>query len=275
MRRQALTAGFHFTTPAFNLSTVAKAAAVSPARCSETAVEPKQTHKQLTRRLPSWAPIPGKRRPAVLATICAAIEVAAKTGQGRCYSYLKRAGLIAGYSANANLHRKRRFRSDGIESALAVLRALVSITDVATGLICRPTGQDQRRFYGLKDIAQFTFGDRSATSQRRVRRALAVLQSLGLCYPTEQIRQRMADGSYRSEPAARKLNLQKIASITGADLLLKRDRHFAQRGRAAPAPRQPSPRRSYSSLFSRPAQVSRCPVTAPPSLLRDMLSLAF
>jgi hypothetical protein len=58
-----------------------------------------------------------------------------------------------------------------------------------------------------------------------------MMVSLGWAYPTKQVRRHTDAETWRSEPAVRRLNLQRLCDMTGTGWLLKRDRMHADRAR--------------------------------------------
>ncbi|WP_372013341.1 hypothetical protein [Pseudoxanthomonas sp. 10H] len=177
-------------------------------------------------RLPSG----GKRRPGVLDATRAELVRGLEQRQGSVWHRISRAVIVAGYPIERALNRVRALRADGAESLLAMTVALLYLADVRTGFIGKPRperGPWQR--YALPDLAQLAYGAQGEAELRRARRSLDMLVSLGWIFPTKQVRRHQEDGSFRSEPAVRRLNLARLCQMTGTSWLLSRDRQHADR----------------------------------------------
>ncbi|HEU0196994.1 MAG TPA: hypothetical protein VFQ88_07220 [Nevskiaceae bacterium] len=135
---------------------------------------------------------------------------------------------VAGYPMAKAGARARRFRSDGAESLLAMVVALLYLADVRTGFLGKPRdGGGPWHRYTLSGLAQFAFGAQGEAELRRARRALDVMIGLGWAFPTKQVRRYRGGGEFVSEPGVRRLNLGAICKIAGTLWLLRRDRAYA------------------------------------------------
>ena len=145
---------------------------------------------------------------------------------------ISRCVAVAGYPVDRALNRVRSLRSDGAESLLAMIVAMLYLADVRTGFIGKPRaerGPWQR--YTLHDLAQLAYGAQAEADLRRARRSLDMLVSLGWAFPTKQVRRYVDAGTFRSEPAVRRLNLHRLCEMTGTRWLLSRDRKHADRNK--------------------------------------------
>jgi hypothetical protein len=137
---------------------------------------------------------------------------------------------VAGYTIERAITegRVRAFRSDGAESLLALVVALLYMSDIRTGFVGKPrVGGGRWERYTLQDIAQLAYGGQGDAEVRRANRAIAGMVSLGWAYPSKQVRRLQQDGSFRSEAGVRRLNLRRICDMTGTTWLLQRDRRHA------------------------------------------------
>ncbi len=194
--------------------------------------EPYHARGRLHKRVRWRVPTGGKRRPGVLDAIRAELVRGLEMRQGSLWHRVGRVAIVAGYPIERALNRVRSLRADGADSLLAMAVALLYLADVRTGFIGKPLpdrGPWQR--YTLRDLAQLAYGAQGTAELRRARRSLDVLVSLGWLFPTKQVRRHQEDGSFRSEPAVRRLNLTRLCQMTGTGWLLNRDRQHADRTR--------------------------------------------
>jgi hypothetical protein len=186
-------------------------------------------HKRVRWRLPG-----GKRRPGVLDATRAALVRALQGREGALWARIRSVAPIAGYAAARALARVRCLRGDGAESLLAMLIALLYLADVRTGFIGTPRPERGHwKRYTLADLSQLAFGGQTEADIRRARRAIAVLIGLGWAFPTRQVRRYTTAASggegFASDPAIRRLNLDRLCEMVGTTWLLKRDRIHADR----------------------------------------------
>ena len=187
-----------------------------------------RSHRRVRWRVPSG----GKRRPGVLDATRVQLVRSLEQREGSVWLRISRAVAVAGYPIERAVNRVRALRSDGAESLLAMVVALLYLADVRTGFIGKPRaerGPWQR--YTLPDLAQLAYGAQSEAELRRARRSLDMLVSIGWAFPSKQVRRYAEDGNFRSEPAVRRLNLQRLCEMTGTTWLLTRDRQHADRAR--------------------------------------------
>lgn len=222
-------------------------------------------HKRVHWRRPAG----GKRRPPVLDVIRTELV---RQIEGRCGAFwLKIAPSlrIAGYPLARALDRVRAFRSDGAESALAMLTTLLYTADVRTGFIGRPRpGFTHWQRFTVRDLAQFAYGGQTEGDQKRAGRALAVLRSMGFLSHTRQVRRNVAERDapvFLSEPGVRRLDLDRIAKVTGTYWLLKRARIALDRDKGTARLDNPAPASGHGA-GAVPAQAggTRPPSTAGP-----------
>ena len=177
-----------------------------------------------------WRKAPGKRRPGVIDATRAELVRCLENRQGSAWLRIKDRIDIAGYSIERAMKelRVRAFRSDGAESLLALVVALLYMTDIRTGFVGKPrAGGGRWERYTLRDIAQLAYGGQTDAEVRRATRAIAGMISLGWAYPSKQVRRLQEDGSFRSEAGVRRINLRRICDMTGTTWLLERDRRHA------------------------------------------------
>ncbi len=175
-------------------------------------------------------PAGGKRRPGVIDATRAELVRGLEMRQGQLWWRVARTAIIAGYSIARALDRVRGLRKDGAESLLAMTVALLYLADVRTGFIGKPRpGGGRWQRYTLRDLCQLAFGGQGEAELRRGRRALDVMTSLGWIAPTKQVRRHLGDGAFVSEAAVRRLNLDRLCSMTGTSWLLAKDRRHADR----------------------------------------------
>jgi len=169
-------------------------------------------HKRVHWRQP---PAGKKRRPGVLDAARAELVRGLGQRRGSLWMRISRNVIVAGYALEKALTRVRALRSDGADSLLAMSVALLYLTDVRTGFVGKPAqsgGRWQR--YTLHDLAQLAYGGQAEAEIRRARRSLDMMVSLGWAFPTKQVRRHKTDAQggdlWRSEPAVRRLNLQRL-----------------------------------------------------------------
>lgn len=176
------------------------------------------------------APAGGKRRPGVIEATRNELVRCLEQRRGSVWLRVSRYVAVAGYPVDRALNRVRSLRSDGAESMLAMIVAMLYLADVRTGFIGKPRaerGPWQR--YTLHDLAQLAYGAQAEADLRRARRSLDMLVSLGWAFPTKQVRRYVDASTFRSEPAVRRLNLHRLCEMTGTSWLLARDRQHADR----------------------------------------------
>jgi len=177
-------------------------------------------------------PVSGKRRPGVFDTTRAELVRGLEQRQGSIWFRICRNVIIAGYPIARALQRVRALRADGAESLLAMVVALLYLTDVRTGFVGKPReGGGRWHRYTLADLAQLAFKGQGKADLRRARRALDMMVSLGWAFPTKQVRRHAGENLWRSEAAVRRLNLDRLCDMAGTGWLLKRDRQHADRMR--------------------------------------------
>lgn len=209
-----------------NDSQMAAIARLAPAR-SKIGHDVK-THKRVRWR----TPLSGKRRPGVIDATRSELVRGLELRHGPMWWRVSRAVAVAGYPIGRALNRVRALRSDGAESMLAMIIALLYLTDVRTGFIGKPRPErGPWKRYTLRDLTQLAYGSQTEADLRRARRSLDMLVSLGWAFPTKQVRRFVDGNSFRSEPAVRRLNLHRLCEMAGTGWLLSRDRKHADRVR--------------------------------------------
>lgn len=186
------------------------------------------THKRVKWRKPT----DGKLRPGVIEATRAELVRCLEQRRGSVWLRVSRYVAVAGYPVERAFNRVRALRSDGAESLLAMIVAMLYLADVRTGFIGKPRaerGSWQR--YTLHDLAQLAYGAQAEADLRRARRSLDMLVSLGWAFPTKQVRRYVEAATFRSEPAVRRLNLHRLCEMTGTSWLLSRDRMHADRNK--------------------------------------------
>lgn len=175
-----------------------------------------------------WNKPSGTRRPGVIDATRAELVRCLEHRHGSIWTRIKDQAHVAGYTIERSRNRVRAFRSDGAESLLAMIVALLYMTDVRTGFIGKPrVGGGRWQRYTLRDMAQLAYGSQGKGDVRRASRAISVMVSLGWAYPTKQVRRHTGDASFRSDAGIRRLNLKRICDMTGTTWLLQRDRRHA------------------------------------------------
>ena len=217
------------------------------------ATRPSGSDAQTSRPHRRHAPPPrpwqgGKRRPPVIEAACAALarairpRMADPRDRGPLYHRLADAVIVAGYSGDRILHRVRAWRSDGAESLVAVLTALIRSSDIRSGFVGRPRPLAPWQRFTVRDLAQFALGAQDRAAIATTGRALRLLAHLGLVRCTE-IAVPIGGGEFRAEPGIRRLNWNRLAEMFGLGWLLARDRaaldrrHGAERSANLPQPR--------------------------------------
>jgi len=142
-----------------------------------------------------WSrPASGKRRPGVFDATRAELV-------GGIWFRICRNVIIAGYPIARALQRVRALRADGAESLLAMVVALLYLTDVRTGFVVKPReGGGRWHRYTLRDLAQLAFKGQGEADLRRARRALDMMVSLGWAFPTKQVRRHAGGGCAAAQP---------------------------------------------------------------------------
>lgn len=205
----------------------------SPARSGGLVDACSQISKSKAHKRVRWRrPANGKRRPGVLDATRAELVRCLEQRRGSVWLRVRLHVAVAGYPMDRALNRVRSLRSDGAESLLAMIVAMLYLADVRTGFIGKPRPQRgpwQR--YTLHDLAQLAYGAQGEADLRRARRSLDMLVSLGWAFPTKQVRRCVDATTFRSEPAVRRLNLRRLCEMTGTSWLLARDRQHADRNK--------------------------------------------
>ncbi|MBO9768264.1 MULTISPECIES: hypothetical protein [Xanthomonas] len=223
-------------------------------------------HKRVHWRQPK--PLAGKkRRPGVLDATRAGLVRALEERKG-AWKRIRHNVIVAGYALDKALTRVRGLRKDGADSLLAMAVALLYLADVRTGFVGKPRqGGGPWQRYTLPDLAQLAYGGQSDAEQRRARRSLDMMVSLGWAFPTKQVWRHTKDAEggdlWCSEAGVRRLNFQRLCDMVGTSRLLKRDRKHADQARGtgvasftqAHARRQPArePRTAPRTGAARPA----------------------
>ncbi|MCE4517489.1 hypothetical protein [Xanthomonas hortorum] len=223
-------------------------------------------HKRVHWRQPK--PLAGKkRRPAVLDATRNGLVLALEERQG-AWKRISHNVIVAGYALDKALTRVRGLRKDGADSLLAMAVALLYLADVRTGFVGKPRqGGGPWQRYTLPDLAQLAYGGQTPAEERRARRSLDMMVSLGWAFPTKQVRRHNKDAEggdlWCSEAGVRRLNFQRLCDMVGTSWLLKRDRKHADQARGtgvasftqAQARRQPAqePRTAPRRGDARPA----------------------
>jgi len=198
----------------------------------EAGRQPRSGAKRAHKRVQWRRPASGKRRPGVFDTTRAELVRGLEQRQGSIWFRICRNVIIAGYPIARALQRVRALRADGAESLLAMVVALLYLTDVRTGFVGKPReGGGRWHRYTLRDLAQLAFKGQGEADLRRARRALDMMVSLGWVFPTKQVRRHVGEHLWRSEAAVRRLNLDRLCDMAGTTWLLKRDRQHADRMR--------------------------------------------
>jgi hypothetical protein len=181
-----------------------------------------------------WREWRGKKRPGVLSAIRDELVRALETKAGSVWLRVKDSAVVAGYSKMKRLDgRTRALRSDAAASLLAFAASVLGSADIRSGFVGtpRPGGGAWKR-HALDDLCQLAFGAQTDADLRRGQRAWDVMLSLGWAWPAEQVRQQIGPDrprpdwrlEFRSEAAVRKINLDRLAEMTGLTWMLQRDR---------------------------------------------------
>lgn len=186
------------------------------------------------------------RWPEVLRNTEYELVQALERRQGQLWSRISREAIVAGYAwtntdgakgpPRCAQHRVRTLRSDGAESLLAMLVALLYSTDLRTGFVGRPRkGGGPWHRYTLEDLALFAYQAKDEGSVRKARRALDVLINLGFAHPTIQVNRYDEETHVvRGEPAVRRLNWELLCKLANTTWYLnKAQEHAAAKARAA------------------------------------------
>lgn len=197
-----------------------------------------RAHRRFKWRTPSG----GKKRPSVIVATTRELARGLEKRLGSLYQRFSGLAPVAGYSAQQRAAgpRQRRWRGDGVESALCMAVALCHASDIRTGFIGRPRreGGGWERF-GVRDLAHFAYQATDDATLKRAGRALFVLESLGILTLATQIRKTTAAGEIRSENAIRRLNWTRLAELCNTSWLLTKDRAALDR-RAADTHAKPA-----------------------------------
>lgn len=180
----------------------------------------------------------------------------------------------------AALDRQRGLRSDGGDSLLCVIVALLSSMDIRRGFLGRPPVQPGGRWHrrGVRELFGFAFGKpvRGALSIRRVERWLRALTALKVL-TTQQMRVNSSRG-FESKTAIRHVTDQ-LFRLAGTYGQLAKERRAAWQAseRERAALRIESVRIDQKSAGSKPAasgsviKPATPPARAGPQALRDLM----
>lgn len=202
----------------------------SPARL--TSVQPRATSRKprsLPRCTAAAAPWAGKKRPPILNALALRVEQGLVRRSGPAFTRLARSALVAGYRLADRLEgRSRAFRRDGCEAFAAILRAMLGMTDVRTGIV-RPGNAPTEA-----DLASLAFGGRGVAAIKRTSRALDVAEGQGWLEVGRQRRQRQ-EGGFVAEAVIRRLRLDRIAEAFNIAGMLSHARRWADRDAKPPS----------------------------------------
>jgi hypothetical protein len=175
--------------------------------------------------------------PRVLATTIARYCKEFESRRGPLWDYFA-SRIPALYDERGSaIDRQRGLRSDGADSLLCVIVALLSSMDIRRGFLGRPPIEEEGRWHrrSVLELFGFAFGKpiRGALSLRRIERWLRALTSLNVI-TTTQMRVKTSDG-LKSKTAIRHVTDQlfKLAGTFGALAKERRERwQAAERERA-------------------------------------------
>lgn len=126
--------------------------------------------------------------------------------------------------------RRRALRSDGGDSLLCVIVALLRSMDLRRGFLGRPPAGGEGRWHRrtIDELFGFAFGEPvpGALSVRRIERHLRALRELGIIV-TYQVRKKGAAG-FRSEPAIRVVT-DRLFELAGTARQLAKERREAHK----------------------------------------------
>lgn len=167
----------------------------------------------------------GAPPPRVLSTTIARYCKEFESRRGPLWDYFS-ARIPALYDdRGAALDRQRGLRSDGADSLLCVIVALLSSMDIRRGFLGRPPIEDEGRWHrrSVLELFGFAFGKpvRGALSLRRLERWLRALASMQVI-TTSQIRVKTA-GGFESQTAIRHITDQ-LFRLAGTFGLLAKER---------------------------------------------------
>lgn len=121
-------------------------------------------------------------------------------------------------STIAGRARSRRIRSDGLLNLESFAIALLTSTDLASGVVADPAQADGTSMQQL-DVRAYGKPVEGERSQRRAERHAHTLTELGLLETIEQ-RHKLPE-RYRSTPAVRSLDLDRLFGLLGLTALLR------------------------------------------------------
>lgn len=162
----------------------------------------------------------GKKRPAVVGETAKALVTGLIHRRGTLYGRLAGAATVVGYSKAERRRRDgryRRWRSDGVESAVAMLLQLLSCADVRTGDIAIATAGGKIRLSVAEQAG------RAGLTERTGERMVAFWQAEGVLRTVFQRREQAEDGSYQSLPAVMRLDWSRLTKLVGTYWLLRQE----------------------------------------------------
>ena len=185
-------------------------------------------HKRVSYREP-LQPKTGKKFPNVIDAVKEQLVIALEQRKTSLFYRICLCVCVAGYTLAKSLIRTRRLRKDGAESLLAMTVALLYRADLKTGLIriTRQTGHMERPDLGY--LAELAYQGQESADKKRAHRALQMMESVGILYPAKESKVFCKESqSYRSYPAFRYLNWDRLCQMTGTSHLLKKCRDYLQ-----------------------------------------------
>lgn len=179
----------------------------------------------------------GSPPPRVLATTIARYCKEFESRSGPLWDYFAQRIPSLYDEQGAAIDRQRSLRSDGADSLLCVIVALLSSMDIRRGFLGRPPIEEEGRWHrrSVLELFGFAFGKpiRGALSLRRIERWLRALAAMKVI-TTVQVRVKTA-GGFESQTAIRHVTDQ-LFRLAGTFGLLAKERHerwqAAQRERA-------------------------------------------
>jgi hypothetical protein len=212
----------------------------------------------------SYGAPPPRVLAATIARFCK--EFAARSGP--LWDYFS-ARIPSLYDAQgAALDRERGLRSDGADSLLCVIVALLSSMDIRRGFLGRPPIEDEGRWHrrSVLELFGFAFGKpiRGALSLRRIERWLRALTCMNVI-TTTQMRVKTGDG-FESKTAIRHVTDQlfKLAGTYG-QLAKERRERFQAAERERAGERVESVYVDHTPASDTPASVVKPAAATPPS----------
>ena len=200
----------------------------TPGQSKTSQAKKSHPHKRVRYREP-LKPKTGKKFPNVIDAVKEPLVIALEERRTSLFHRICLCVCVAGYTLAKSLLRIRRLRADGAESLLAMTVALLYRADLKTGLvrIKRSTGHVERPDLGY--LAELAYQGQEPADKKRAHRALQMMESLGFLYPAKQSKVFCKESeSYRSYPAFRYLNWDRLCQMTGTSHLLKKWRDYVQ-----------------------------------------------